>query len=69
MITDENDVMRDEGEAYAARLTQAGVPTTSVCYLGIHHDFMMLNPLRSTQAAAAAIDQAVHHLRRAFGTL
>jgi acetyl esterase/lipase len=69
VIVDENDVLRDEGEAYAAKLTQAGVPTTSVRYNGIHHDFMMLNPLRHTRAAAGAIDQAIHHLRKAFGTL
>ncbi|MYX28837.1 alpha/beta hydrolase fold domain-containing protein [Streptomyces sp. SID8381] len=68
VIVDENDVLRDEGEAYAAKLTQAGVPTTSVRYNGIHHDFMMLNPLRPTQATTGAIEQAVQHLRRAFGS-
>ena len=44
LIVDENDVLRDEGEAYARRLLQAGVPTTSVRYNGTLHDFMMLNP-------------------------
>ncbi|MGY4980679.1 alpha/beta hydrolase fold domain-containing protein [Streptomyces sp. 900105755] len=34
---DENDVLQDEGEAYARRLIQAGVPTTSVRYNGIVH--------------------------------
>jgi acetyl esterase/lipase len=68
VIVDENDVLRDEGEAYARRLTQAGVPTTSVRYNGIIHDFMMLNPVRKTQAATAAIEQAVHTLRGALGT-
>jgi len=29
----------------------------------------MLNPLRPTQAATGAIEQAVHHLRKALGTL
>jgi acetyl esterase/lipase len=69
VIVDENDVLRDEGEAYAAKLTQAGVPTTSVRYNGIIHDFMMLNPVRSTKATTAAIEQAVHVLRKALGTL
>ena len=69
VIVDENDVLRDEGEAYAAKLTQAGVPTTSVRYDGVHHDFMMLNPLRPTRAATAAIEQAAHVLRKALGTL
>jgi len=68
VIVDENDVLRDEGEAYARRLTQAGVTTTSVRYNGILHDFMMLNPVRGTQATTAAIEQAVTVLRKALGT-
>jgi acetyl esterase len=68
VIVDENDVLRDEGEAYAAKLREAGVPTTSVRYNGIIHDFMMLNALSSTQSARAAIGQAVTVLRQAFGT-
>ncbi|MFJ6393999.1 alpha/beta hydrolase [Streptomyces sp. NPDC091972] len=67
VIVDENDVLRDEGEAYARRLTQAGVPTTSVRYNGIIHDFMMLNPLQATHATRAAVEQAVRALRAAFG--
>ena len=68
VIVDENDVLRDEGEAYARRLIQAGVPTTSVRYNAILHDFMMLNPLRETQATTAAIEQAIRTLRKALGT-
>lgn len=68
VIVDENDVLRDEGEAYARRLTEAGVPTTSVRYNGIIHDFMMLNPVRPTNAATAAVEQAIRTLRRALGT-
>src|SRR5262245_25663222 len=68
VIVDENDVLRDEGEAYARRLIQAGVPTTSVRYNAIVHDFMMLNPLRETEPATAAIEQAVRTLRKALGT-
>jgi acetyl esterase len=66
VIVDENDVLRDEGEAYARRLIAAGVPTTTVRYNGILHDFMMLTPLRGTQAATAAIEQAIHVLRKAL---
>ncbi|MCT9078305.1 alpha/beta hydrolase [Streptomyces fulvoviolaceus] len=66
VIVDENDVLRDEGEAYARRLTQADVPTTSIRINGALHDFMMLNPLRSTQAATAAMEQAIHTLRTAL---
>jgi acetyl esterase len=66
VIVDENDVLRDEGEAYARRLTQAGVPTTSVRYNAIIHDFMMLNPVRGTHAATAAVEQAIAVLRKAL---
>ncbi|MCO6008530.1 alpha/beta hydrolase [Actinoallomurus purpureus] len=68
VIVDESDVLRDEGEAYARRLTQAGVPTTSVRYNGIIHDFMMLNPVRTTNAATAAIEQAIRTFRNVLGT-
>ena len=66
VVVDEHDVLRDEGEAYARRLTAAGVRTTCVRVNGTLHDFMMLNPLRETAAATAAIEQAVHVLRTAL---
>lgn len=66
VVVDENDVLRDEGEEYARRLTEAGVPTTSVRYNGTLHDFMMLNPVRDTQAATAATAHAVAVLRNAL---
>lgn len=68
VIVDENDVLRDEGEAYARRLVEAGVQTLSVRYNAIIHDFMMLNPVRDTQAATAAIEQAITVLRKALGS-
>jgi acetyl esterase/lipase len=68
VLVDENDVLRDEGEAYARKLTEAGVRTTSVRYNGTVHDFLMLNPLRSSAAVTAAVAQAVHVLRTALGT-
>jgi acetyl esterase len=58
VITDEADVLRDEGEAYAAKLRAAGNDVTTVRYEGIIHDFAMLNALADTNAAKAAIDQA-----------
>jgi acetyl esterase/lipase len=67
VITGEADVLRDEGEAYAAKLRQAGVPVTAVRYQGIIHDFVMLNALRETNAAQGAIMQANTVLRGAFG--
>ncbi|MEU3792501.1 alpha/beta hydrolase [Streptomyces fructofermentans] len=68
VVVDENDVLRDEGEAYARKLIQAGVATTSIRYNASLHDFMMLNPVRGTQASTAAVEQAVHVLRKALGT-
>lgn len=67
VITDENDVLRDEGEAYARKLLRAGVRVTATRYLGTHHDFMMLNALASTPAARAAIAQANNMLKQALG--
>ena len=69
LLVDENDVLRDEGEAYARKLTAAGVRTTSARYNGTLHDFMMLNPVRGTAAATAAIEQAIHVLRKALTTI
>ncbi|MDX3244320.1 alpha/beta hydrolase [Streptomyces sp. ME18-1-4] len=68
IITAEADVLRDEGEAYANKLRAAGVPVTAVRYQGIIHDFVMLNALRGTHAADAAINQAIATLRTTLGT-
>jgi acetyl esterase len=68
VIVDENDVLRDEGEAYARKLTEAGVRTTSVRFNGTIHDFMMLNPVRGTAETTAAVEQASDILRKALGT-
>ncbi len=68
VIVDEADVLRDEGEAYAARLRAAGVAVTTVRYDGITHDFMMLNPLSGTHATRAAVAQAIATLRQALHT-
>jgi acetyl esterase/lipase len=66
VIVDEADVLRDEGEAYAARLRAAGNDVTTVRYDGITHDFMMLNPLSETHATRAAVAQASAILRKAL---
>ena len=67
LIVDENDVLRDEGEAYARKLTAAGVRTTAVRYNGTLHDFMMLNPVRGTAATTGAVEQSISVLRKALG--
>ncbi|MFD6352297.1 alpha/beta hydrolase [Nocardia tengchongensis] len=66
VITAEADVLRDEGEAFAGKLRDAGVPVTQVRYGGIIHDFVMVNALHDTHAAKAAVAQAVATLRAAL---
>ena len=66
IIVDENDVLRDEGEAYARKLQQAGVPVTAMRALGTVHDFVMLNALAETPATRGAITQATALLQQAF---
>ncbi|KPF86807.1 lipase [alpha proteobacterium AAP38] len=66
IIVAENDLLRDEGEAYAKKLIQAGVTVTSTRYNGTIHDFVMLNGLAGTPAAKAAIAQGAEALKTAF---
>ncbi|MDQ0194292.1 alpha/beta hydrolase [Paenibacillus wynnii] len=63
VITAEADVLRDEGEAYAAKLREAGVKVTAVRFQGIIHDFVMLNILADTNAKKGAILLATTWLR------
>jgi len=64
IITDEADVLRDEGEAYAKKLLEAGVDTTAVRVLSMIHDFVMLNALDQTNACRAAMDLAASWINR-----
>jgi len=66
VITAEVDVLRDEGEAYARKLSAAYVRTTCTRYVGTIHDFVMLNALADTPATRGAIGQAVCALKSAL---
>ena len=66
LITDEADVLRDEGEAYAAKLREAGVDVTAVRVLGMVHDFMMLDSLRNANATKVARHLAIDALKAAL---
>jgi len=63
VITAENDPLRDEGEAYARKLKEAGVSVDAVRYNGTIHDFVLLNAIRDVPSTQAAIAQASEGLR------
>lgn len=68
IITDNNDVLRDEGELYAQKLTQAGVKITAIRYYGTTHDFLMLDPLKDTPAAVCAKKLIIDHIKQILNT-
>lgn len=69
VITDENDVLRDEGEAYAQKLSDAGVQVGAVRVNGTIHDFVMLNALADTIPTKIAIELAVRVLQDVLDSL
>jgi acetyl esterase len=68
LVVVENDVLRDEGEAYARKLIQAGVEVTALRVLATHHDFALLNPLADTPATKVTIQLASQKLAEALGS-
>lgn len=56
ILNGEADVLRDEGEAYANKLREAGVEVTQLQFQGMIHDFVMVNSLDQTKATRAAMD-------------
>ncbi len=64
--TAENDVLRDEGEAYARKLDEAGVKVTLSRYGGLIHDYGLLNPLAEVPAVKTALLQAAAVIRNAL---
>jgi len=64
VINGEFDVLRDEGEAYAHKLNEAGVRVTAVRFLGTIHDFVLLNKITDTPAPRGAIALANDNLKK-----
>lgn len=64
IITDENDVLRDEGEAYARKLDSAGVNVLNVRINGTFHDFLVLNALADTEPTKGALALACAMLNK-----
>ena len=56
ILNGEADVLRDEGEAYAGKLREAGVDVTALRFQAIIHDFVMLNVLDQTNACRTAMN-------------
>jgi len=66
IITAENDVLRDEGEAYGRKLIEAGVEVVTTRYNATIHDFVMLNALAGAAPTRAAVAQGIDFLKSVF---
>nr|WP_294787935.1 alpha/beta hydrolase [uncultured Flavobacterium sp.] len=60
----ENDILRDEGEAYGRKLSDAGVVVTTVRYNDVIHDFGLLNGLAEIPQTKALFLQAATELKK-----
>jgi acetyl esterase len=66
ILTAECDVLHEEGEAYARKLAEAGVPTAAYRCLGTVHSFLLENKLAETPPARSAMQCVVAHLKDAL---
>jgi acetyl esterase len=68
VINGEAEVLRDEGEAYARKLREAGIDVQATRHGGMIHDFMMLDATRNTHGAQSATAEAIDFIRERLGT-
>ena len=64
--TAENDILRDEGEAYARKLDEAGVKVTATRFNGMIHDWGLLNVISTIPGTKSAMLQAGAELKKAL---
>lgn len=64
ILNGEADVLRDEGEAFAVKLREAGVSVTAIRFQGMIHDFVLLNSLDQTNSCRAAMDVSTDWINR-----
>lgn len=67
LVIVDNDVLRDEGEAYANLLMKAGIETVGVRFLGTMHDFLMLDSLKDSVVTKAAMNLLVDTIKKTIG--
>jgi len=66
VINAQDDVLHEDGAGYADLLATAGVPVTHMTCSAAIHDFVMVDSIRDTHAAKAAVAQAVAFLAAAL---
>ena len=66
VLTGENDILRDEGEAYARKLDEAGVKVTATRYNGMIHDWGLLNAISEVPGTKSALLQAATEIKKAL---
>jgi acetyl esterase len=66
IVTAECDVLRDDGELYARRLTEAGVAVVAMRMLGTIHNFPVIDDLQGSGPAMSALRVVGDALRTAL---
>ncbi len=64
IVTAENDILRDEGEALGRKLGEAGVAVTTIRYNGVIHDFGLLNAFAEMSETRSMFTYVAAELRK-----